>query len=67
MPAVIPDTIPVVAPTVATDALPLTHDPLVAASDRVVAVPWHNAETPDMAEIPVLTVTIFVAIHPALL
>ncbi len=59
VPADMPDTIPLVAPTAATAALLLVHPPGVAISLKAVVPPTHTVVTPVMGLIRV-TVTLVV-------
>ena len=65
VPAVIPVTTPVAAPTVATPGLLLLHGPAVVASLSVVVAPWHIVGVPNMAEGNGVTVTVANAVQPA--
>ena len=51
---------PVLAPTVATDVVPLVQVPPVVPSVKVMVVPAQKAATPDTADGKALTVTIVV-------
>ena len=67
MPAEIPVTTPVPAPTVATEVLALFQMPPAAASVSVVVAPTQKFVAPVIAGGIGLTVTIVVAAHPAAL
>ena len=60
VPDTTPVTIPVLAPTVAIDVVPLVHVPPVVPSVKVMVVPAQKAAEPDTADGKALTVTIVV-------
>jgi hypothetical protein len=64
VPAVTPETIPDIAPTVATDVVPLLHTPPEVASDKLVVAPEHTLLAPEIAAGNGFTVTIVVAVQP---
>ena len=66
MPDITPVTIPVLAPTVATDVVPLVQVPPVVPSVKVMVVPAQKAAAPDIADGKALTVTVPVALQPLL-
>jgi len=66
VPDTTPVTIPVLAPTVATDVVPLVQVPPVVPSVKVMVVPAQKAAAPDIADGKALTVTVPVALQPLL-
>lgn len=62
-PARMPDTTPVLAPTVAIDVLPLVHVPPVVALLSVVFVPSHISNVPVIAAGSGFTVAVAVRIQ----
>jgi len=64
VPGLIPDTIPVVEPTIATPVLPLLHVPPVVAEANVVVAPVHKPNAPVITAGMIFTVTTWVLVHP---
>jgi len=64
VPPVMPVTIPV-GSMVAAAGLLLVHVPVEGTSVRVVWLPWHSVNVPEIAAGDWLTVTTFVAEQPA--
>ena len=64
VPAVIPDTMPLPEPIVATEVLSLVHAPPADASVKSDVVSAHSVLLPEIATGVGFTVTTVVAVHP---